>query len=244
MKKEKLERKRKEKIEKMRQNQVEKRLCELDRDIKNSLSINTMDVEAALQAFGELDKLQLNNSLLLKEQDVIHTVKKTHMQAAARVPVHAPKRLCLRRRTTLCQLWPADCEDECTKFTGDERIKKKAEYLLNKFKNMLIVPTADAEGGKESRKHAEHKEHRKSDAAKEAMSQRATRLFETSIRSVSLRMGKWQRVIKARIARRPDLIEGGRRGAFLDFLLRPRQHEECTMGDGGEGRLGRGAPPA
>ncbi|XP_077561803.1 uncharacterized protein LOC144178128 isoform X5 [Haemaphysalis longicornis] len=132
MKKEKLERKRKEKIEKMRQNQVEKRLCELDRDIKNSLSINTMDVEAALQAFGELDKLQLNNSLLLKEQDVIHTVKK------------------------------------CTKFTGDERIKKKAEYLLNKFKNMLIVPTADAEGGKESRKHAEHKEHRKSDAAKEA----------------------------------------------------------------------------
>ncbi|KAH8024225.1 hypothetical protein HPB51_022328 [Rhipicephalus microplus] len=109
MKKEKLERKRKEKIEKMKQTQVEKRICELDRDIKNSLGISGKNVEAALQAFCELDKLPLTHSLLLKEQDIIHTVKK------------------------------------CTKFTGDDRIKKKAEYLLNKFKNMLIVPTAEAE---------------------------------------------------------------------------------------------------
>ncbi|XP_037573090.1 hepatoma-derived growth factor-related protein 2-like isoform X1 [Dermacentor silvarum] len=131
MKKEKLERKRKEKIEKMKQTQVEKRICELDRDIKNSLGIGARNVDAALQAFNELDKLPLTHSLLLKEQDIIHTVKK------------------------------------CTKFTGDERIKKKAEYLLNKFKNMLIVPTAEAETMKEPRRHSEHKEHKKTEVAKD-----------------------------------------------------------------------------
>ncbi|XP_065310140.1 hepatoma-derived growth factor-related protein 2-like isoform X1 [Dermacentor albipictus] len=131
MKKEKLERKRKEKIEKMKQTQVEKRICELDRDIKNSLGISVKNVDAALQAFSELDKLPLTHSLLLKEQDIIHTVKK------------------------------------CTKFTGDERIKKKAEYLLNKFKNMLIVPTAEAEAMKEPRRHSEHKEHKKTEVTKD-----------------------------------------------------------------------------
>nr|XP_037278969.1 hepatoma-derived growth factor-related protein 2-like isoform X2 [Rhipicephalus microplus] len=133
MKKEKLERKRKEKIEKMKQTQVEKRICELDRDIKNSLGISGKNVEAALQAFCELDKLPLTHSLLLKEQDIIHTVKK------------------------------------CTKFTGDDRIKKKAEYLLNKFKNMLIVPTAEAETMKEPRRHSEHKDHKKTESAKDSL---------------------------------------------------------------------------
>ncbi|KAL1419888.1 hypothetical protein MTO96_004642 [Rhipicephalus appendiculatus] len=115
------------------QTQVEKRICELDRDIKNSLGISGKNVEAALQAFSELDKLPLTHSLLLKEQDIIHTVKK------------------------------------CTKFTGDERIKKKAEYLLNKFKNMLIVPTAEAETMKEPRRHSEHKEHKKTESAKDSL---------------------------------------------------------------------------
>lgn len=65
-----------------------------------------------------------------------HELLQTHMQAAARVPVHAPKRLCLRRRTTLCQLWPADCEDEvCNFWHFVIRIQGEEQFLLSQTGN-------------------------------------------------------------------------------------------------------------
>ncbi|CAN7983562.1 unnamed protein product [Ixodes hexagonus] len=123
LKKEKLEKKRKEKIEKMKRNQTEKRISELDKDIKNSLGVSGMDVDAALKALDEVDKLPLTQSLLRKEQDILYTVKK------------------------------------CSKFTGDDRVKKKAEYLYHKFKNILIVTTPEPTGvtDKEVKKLTEHR---------------------------------------------------------------------------------------
>ncbi|EEC13642.1 hdgfrp2 protein, putative [Ixodes scapularis] len=129
LKKEKLEKKRKEKIEKMKQGQIEKRISELDKDIKNNLGVSGKDVDAALKALDEVDKLPLTQSLLRKEQEILYTVKK------------------------------------CSKFTGDDRIKKKAEYLYHKFKNILIVTTPEPLGAtdKESEKQTEQR----SDASKD-----------------------------------------------------------------------------
>ncbi|CAN7980522.1 unnamed protein product [Ixodes pacificus] len=76
LKKEKLEKKRKEKIEKMKQGQIEKRISELDKDIKNNLGVSGKDVDAALKALDEVDKLPLTQSLLRKEQEILYTVKK------------------------------------------------------------------------------------------------------------------------------------------------------------------------
>lgn len=138
MKKEKLEKKRKEKIEKIKQGQVDKRLSELDKDIKSSLGISAMDVDGALKAFAELDKLPLTQPLLRKEPDILITIKK------------------------------------CTKFTGDEKVKKKAEYLYNKFKNILVVPTLESTAQPTQKEGKKPTEHRKTAVSKDVTDTSAT----------------------------------------------------------------------
>ncbi|XP_064471317.1 LOW QUALITY PROTEIN: hepatoma-derived growth factor-related protein 2-like [Ornithodoros turicata] len=143
MKKEKLEKKRKEKIEKMKLGQIERRLCDLDKDIKNSLEISVRDIDAALKAFTELDKLPLTQPLLRKEPEIVITVKK------------------------------------CSKFTGDERIRKKAEYLYHKFKNILLVRTAEPVlSDKEGKKQRDPK--RKEETKQSSGATRGSKPEETS----------------------------------------------------------------
>ncbi|XP_013783002.1 PC4 and SFRS1-interacting protein-like isoform X2 [Limulus polyphemus] len=77
-KREKLEKKKREKIEKQskKYSLLESRLCELDEIIKNSLSFASMDVDRCMSALNELDNLPLTQSVISREPDIIHTIRK------------------------------------------------------------------------------------------------------------------------------------------------------------------------
>ncbi|XP_076366058.1 uncharacterized protein LOC143254990 isoform X2 [Tachypleus tridentatus] len=78
IKREKLEKNKRERIEKQskKYSLLESRLCELDEIIKNSLSFASMDIDRCMSALNELDNLPITQSVISREPDIIHTIRK------------------------------------------------------------------------------------------------------------------------------------------------------------------------